>query len=175
MANIIKIKRGLFANLPALAIGELAYCTDTNELFIGVNTGTSSEPVLENVLINEVTDLSDFYTKTEIEALAGLGLVWNSQDDKFDADIATEQEAQTGTAIDKLMTPERTADAIASQTSAFLTSGDLTIATQQEAEEGTDNEALMTPLRTAQAIAELSSAVTISTTAPTNPKEGDLW
>lgn len=51
MANIIKIKRGLKANLPALAIGELAYCTDTKELFIGVNTGTTSEPIIENILV----------------------------------------------------------------------------------------------------------------------------
>ena len=175
MANTIKIKRGLKANIPALAIGELAYCTDTNELFIGVNTGTISEPVLANVLINEVTDLSDFYTKTQIEALAGLGIIWNSNTDKFDADIASEQDAQTGTASDKLMTPERTADAIAFQTSGLLTSSSVTFATKEEAEAGTDEVSFMNPLRTAQAIAELSSAVTISTTAPTNPKEGDLW
>jgi hypothetical protein len=44
MANIIKIKRGLKENLPTLQIGEQAYCTDTNELFIGTDTG--------NVLVN---------------------------------------------------------------------------------------------------------------------------
>jgi hypothetical protein len=179
MANIIKIKRGLKASIPALAIGELAYCTDTNELFIGVNTGTISEPVLANVLINEVTDLSDFYTKSEIEALAGLGIVWNSNTDKFDADLATQGEAEAGTDNTVLMTPLRTKEAIDEQTGTILTSanyvafGDL--ASQQDAEDGTLNDVWMSPLRTAQAIAELSSAVTISTTAPTNPKEGDLW
>jgi hypothetical protein len=50
MANTIKIKRGLKENLPTLEIGEQAYCTDTNELFIGTSTG--------NVLLNEDTDIS---------------------------------------------------------------------------------------------------------------------
>lgn len=35
----ILIKRGLKANLPVLAVGELALCTDTKELFIGTSTG----------------------------------------------------------------------------------------------------------------------------------------
>ena len=52
MANTIKIKRGLKANLPTLAVGEQAYCTDTNELFIGTDTG--------NVLVNPETDLSTY-------------------------------------------------------------------------------------------------------------------
>ena len=45
MASTIKIKRGLKVNLPILEIGELGYCTDTNELFIGTSVG--------NELINE--------------------------------------------------------------------------------------------------------------------------
>lgn len=39
MANTIKIKRGLKTNLPSLELGELAYCTDTKELFIGTASG----------------------------------------------------------------------------------------------------------------------------------------
>lgn len=39
MANTIKIKRGLKADLPTLTVGEVAYCTDTKELFIGTATG----------------------------------------------------------------------------------------------------------------------------------------
>jgi hypothetical protein len=67
MANKIQIKRGLRANLPAiLSVGELAYCTDTKELFIG--TGITEAP---NLLIN---DLSEYYDKDEIQALAGEGL-----------------------------------------------------------------------------------------------------
>ena len=56
----IQIKRGLKANLPALADGEFAYCTDTKELFLGTMAG--------NVLIavgsvpiqapNDVTNLA---------------------------------------------------------------------------------------------------------------------
>jgi hypothetical protein len=174
MANVIKIKRGLFENIPALAIGELAYCTDTNDLFIGAIVDLE-EQTLENVKINNLEALNNFYTKSEIEGLAGLGLVWNNSNDQFDVVIADTAEAEAGTASDKLMTPERTAEAIAFQTSALLTSGDIIRATQQEAEVGQDNEALMTPLRTKQAIDIFASAVTISTTAPTNPKEGDLW
>jgi hypothetical protein len=35
----IQIKRGIKANLPALSVGEFAFCTDTKELFIGSATG----------------------------------------------------------------------------------------------------------------------------------------
>ena len=59
MANTIKIKRGLKANLPTLEIGEQAYCTDTNELFIGTATG--------NELINEETDISQLSNIGDVE------------------------------------------------------------------------------------------------------------
>ena len=39
MASTIKIKRGLRTNLPTLAVGELGYCTDTNEVFVGTTGG----------------------------------------------------------------------------------------------------------------------------------------
>ena len=39
MADIIKIKRGIEANLPTLEIGELAFCTDTGKLYIGTAEG----------------------------------------------------------------------------------------------------------------------------------------
>jgi hypothetical protein len=35
MANKIQIRRGLKANLPALDVGEPAFCTDTQEVFVG--------------------------------------------------------------------------------------------------------------------------------------------
>lgn len=93
--------------------------------------------------------------------------------------IAEKAEAEAGSINDKFMTPLRTAEAISSQTSALLTAGEYfkssDIATTGEAEGGTDDTKLMTPLKTAQAIAKLSSAVTVSATAPTTPKEGDLW
>jgi hypothetical protein len=48
MSVDIRIKRGLKENLPSLKIGELAFCTDTKELFIGVddgNSGTVNVPI----------------------------------------------------------------------------------------------------------------------------------
>jgi hypothetical protein len=39
MADTIKVKRGLKADLPVLDIGEMAFCTDTKELFIGTENG----------------------------------------------------------------------------------------------------------------------------------------
>lgn len=39
MANKIKIRRGLKANLPTLSVGEQGLCTDTSEIFIGGSTG----------------------------------------------------------------------------------------------------------------------------------------
>jgi hypothetical protein len=39
MPDIIKIRRGLKAALPTLALGEFGYCTDTKELYIGTGTG----------------------------------------------------------------------------------------------------------------------------------------
>ena len=41
MSTTIKIKRGLKDNLPSLEVGELGYCTDTDELFIGTSTGNT--------------------------------------------------------------------------------------------------------------------------------------
>lgn len=54
MANKIQVRRGLKANLPILAIGEPAFCTDTKELYIGTSTG--------NVKMSYDSSLSD-YTK----------------------------------------------------------------------------------------------------------------
>ena len=39
MANLIRIRRGIKANLPVLSVGELALCTDVNEIYIGTNGG----------------------------------------------------------------------------------------------------------------------------------------
>lgn len=44
MPNKIQVRRGLKAELPVLAVGELGFCTDAGELFIGTNDG--------NMLIN---------------------------------------------------------------------------------------------------------------------------
>ena len=52
MATTIKIKRGLKENLPTLADGELAYCTDTQEMFIGTAIG--------NALVNQDIDTDEY-------------------------------------------------------------------------------------------------------------------
>lgn len=57
----VKVQRGLKANLPILSRGELAYTTDTNELFIGVLAEPTN--VSDNVLINNIP----FATKSEAE------------------------------------------------------------------------------------------------------------
>jgi hypothetical protein len=59
MANTIKIKRGLKTNLPTLEVGEMGYCTDTNELFIGTSTG--------NVLVNEGTEINELEDINDVE------------------------------------------------------------------------------------------------------------
>ena len=66
MASTILIKRGLKANLPILDRGELAYATDTKELFIGV----LAEPTVvgDNVLISDIT-------KSDFDTLVTTGLV----------------------------------------------------------------------------------------------------
>ena len=47
MADTIKIRRGLKVNLPTLEEGELGFCTDTGELYIGTSEG--------NVLLSGVS------------------------------------------------------------------------------------------------------------------------
>lgn len=77
-------------------------------------------------------------------------------------DLASQAEAEAGSSTTKLMTPQRTAQAIA----ALAEGGGLTLASQAEAEAGTENTHYMTPLRTAQAIAELAgSGLTLATQA----------
>jgi hypothetical protein len=76
MANLIKIKRGLKEDLPTLEIGELGFCTDTNELFIGKEN--------ENILIS-ATDILTIDTKSENYTLvlsdSGKVIIFNSPDD----------------------------------------------------------------------------------------------
>ena len=55
MAMKLKIRRGLKEDLPTLAVGELAYCTDTDELYIG-------DPDTGNRLINLSKEVYDALT-----------------------------------------------------------------------------------------------------------------
>ena len=67
MANKIQVRRGLRANLPILSVGELGFCTDTKELFIGSDSG--------NVAIANLDHVHDFthdhhelyYQKSEVD------------------------------------------------------------------------------------------------------------
>lgn len=58
MSQKIQIKRGLKANLPLLADGEFAFCTDTKELFIGSATGNILVYPVNNSSTVNVTDSS---------------------------------------------------------------------------------------------------------------------
>lgn len=88
MSVSIRIKRGLEANLPSLLIGELAYTTDTNKLYIGVDLREEGapEPDVQNVL---VSNLNNYFTKTEIEGLIGDGLSWNEIENVFSISVDT--------------------------------------------------------------------------------------
>ena len=67
MANKIQVRRGLRAHLPILSVGELGFCTDTKELFIGSASG--------NVAIANLDHVHDFthdhhelyYQKSEVD------------------------------------------------------------------------------------------------------------
>lgn len=111
MASTILIKRGLKANLPILERGELAYATDTKELFIGV----LAEPTVvgDNVLISDIT-------KNDFDTLITTGLVWNSGDEELSVDFADGTEALEVNNIVKVMNPQRTDEAITARLDATL-------------------------------------------------------
>jgi hypothetical protein len=84
---------------------------------------------------------------------AGTGLTGGgdlSANRTISADVASQAEAEAGASSSKLMTPERTAQAITALSPAPV------YASQAEAEAGTITNKVMNPLRTAQAIAALS-------------------
>lgn len=61
MYDEIKLRRGIEANLPNLAEGELGYAEDANKLFIGTSSG--------NILINDNIELNDYIRKDELNAI----------------------------------------------------------------------------------------------------------
>lgn len=89
MSVSIRIKRGLEENLPSLSIGELAYTTNTNKLYIGVDLREEGapEPDVQNVL---VSNLNNYFTKTEIEGLIGSGLSWDETEEVFSISVDTD-------------------------------------------------------------------------------------
>lgn len=72
----INIKRGLKANLPVLAQGEFAFCTDTKELFIGTSGG-----------------INTLFGKSEDSLSRELTFDWIMDDDDFGS-LKTEQEVK---------------------------------------------------------------------------------
>jgi len=73
MANTIQIKRGSYANLPTLASGEFAFCTDTYQLFIG--DGTSNHEVLMHELFDANTILKADTDNSPVALTVGEGTV----------------------------------------------------------------------------------------------------
>lgn len=87
---------------------------------------------------------------------AGTGLTGGgdlSANRTISADVASQAEAEAGASSTKLMTPQRTAQAITALSPPPV------YASQAEAEAGTITNKVMSPLRTAQAIAALGGAV----------------
>lgn len=64
MADSIQIKRGAEAAIPALADGELGYCTDSEKLYIG--TGSRNVQLAANSVFSQISTLqADFVTLEE--------------------------------------------------------------------------------------------------------------
>ena len=62
MSRRIQIKRGLLADMPILAVGELGYATDTNELYVGTVEGVNvqvNDPKTVKILYEELVELRD--------------------------------------------------------------------------------------------------------------------
>jgi len=94
---------------------------------------------------------------------AGTGLSGGgslSADRTISADVASQAEAEAGASSTKLMTPQRTAQAIAVLSPAPV------YASQAEAEAGTITNKVMSPLRTAQAIAALAAPAVLYNRRP---------
>lgn len=62
--DVIKLKRGVVANIPVLTDGEPFYATDTRQLWIGTTSG--------NVPLN--VDLTNYYTKTETDNIISVAV-----------------------------------------------------------------------------------------------------
>lgn len=64
MSNIIKIKRGLVANLPTLALGEIAYTTDSKEVYVGNGVGNDkvgvNNPLKSGDNVSELTNDANY-------------------------------------------------------------------------------------------------------------------
>jgi hypothetical protein len=88
----ILIKRGLRSNLTALAMGELAYCTDTNQLYIGTSTGINFQVTTQDI----IGVLSTLKTSAKSTIVNALNEVKTTADLKANAsDIGTLSNLRT--------------------------------------------------------------------------------
>lgn len=70
MSRIIKVKRGLQADLPTLITGEFGFCADTGRLYIGGPMGN--------------VEITDKYTQTEIETRLDGQTLWVGTQSEYD-------------------------------------------------------------------------------------------
>lgn len=108
---------------------------------------------------------------TSITLSAGTGLTGGGNltaNRTLSANIATQAEAEAGTASTVLMTPQRSQQAFAAQVAARL-------ASQAEAQAGSDGGKLMTPLATAQAIAARASSFAVGDVLLSARDPGAAW
>jgi cell division septum initiation protein DivIVA len=143
----------------------------------------------DHYLRDAISDLEqDLSSHTHSKSDVGLGNVQNYG-------IATQAQAQAGTANNVYMTPLRVAEAISSLTPVKSVAGktgavtlsksdvglgnvqNYGIATQAQAEAGTANNVYMTPLRVKEAITALAPLVPLQavTSDPSNPAVGRIW
>lgn len=78
MADSVRIKRGIKSNLPkSLPLGELAFCTDTRELYVGAGEGLPLKKVVDPDVIHEQKKLNEQLNKkmnkTDILTMANMG------------------------------------------------------------------------------------------------------
>jgi hypothetical protein len=112
------------------------------------------------VTSSQVVAALGFTPVTNARTVSGTGLATGGGDFSanrtIDVAVASQAEAEAGTANDKAMTPLRHKQGV-----------DIRLATQAEAEAGTDATKLITPLRAAQAIAALAATQRSARTANT--------
>lgn len=67
MADKIQIRRGLHDALPTLSAGELGYCTDSKELFVGTVDGNVK--LADNAAIVEACQLAADVAQLELDVI----------------------------------------------------------------------------------------------------------
>ena len=100
MADTIQIKRGVKAKLPVLPDGELGYCTDTGELYIGASGA--------NKLVGKVA------WATDISALQTSVNNINTSISTLNTTVAGKLTATAAANVSDVATEATTADVIAS-------------------------------------------------------------